>query len=340
MKDFDVSAFGAPQGIVVDVTIDAIYTYNGDKLMNINGTMTLSNLPLPIPIPPIPDAFVVTNQYDANDLLIETKTEINISIPMMGTAIYMGTKQIYAYNSENNISLLTQEESDDGTEWEMLDKTYYFYNADNVEDIELISIEEPSEWIDNVGELVNIEVYLENKNHLAIYQNINITALITNSQGNTIETITEIIPEIYLASYKTYTFTQSYTVADDSIYFITVYIDSYDNDASNDTIHLIATKENGVNIKPINNKTTVYLSQNIPNPANDNTLIAYSLPANGKVTFLVYSINGQLLSSQSVEATTGENTLELKTDNLSAGIYFYAMEFNGQRIVKKMSISR
>jgi hypothetical protein len=82
------------------------------------------------------------------------------------------------------------------------------------------------------------------------------------------------------------------------------------------------------------------MNQNIPNPANHRTLITYSIPAAGQATFSVYSISGQLLLSQSVAANSGENTLELNTDKLAAGIYFYALEFNKQRIVKKMNISR
>jgi hypothetical protein len=82
------------------------------------------------------------------------------------------------------------------------------------------------------------------------------------------------------------------------------------------------------------------MSQNIPNPANNQTLITYSVPTNGQATFLVYSMIGQLVSSQSMEVKTGENTLKLATTNLAPGLYLYALEFKGQRIVKKMTIKR
>ena len=93
-----------------------------------------------------------------------------------------------------------------------------------------------------------------------------------------------------------------------------------------------------VGIKNINGVTVTALSQNIPNPANALTCINYTVPNDGKVMFIVYNINGQVLFTQSNEAKAGENTLELQVGNLPAGLYFYSMEFDKQRIVRKMSV--
>jgi hypothetical protein len=82
------------------------------------------------------------------------------------------------------------------------------------------------------------------------------------------------------------------------------------------------------------------LNQTIPNPANDIALITYSVPTEGNVQFTVYSVNGQTLLTQTQEAKTGENTIELSVSNLTSGLYFYSMEFDGQRIVRKMSVQR
>jgi hypothetical protein len=350
--------------------------------------------------------------------------------------------------------VIIEEKSEEGTSWTVSEKTYYFYNEDNVDDIALISTGEPNPRPDIVGESINLKVLLENKNYLNVYQNVNITALIEDTQGNQIATFTETIDQIYLGVSMLYTFPQNYTVPNDSVYFITVYIDSYDNNKLNDTLHLKRLTHNevadielisietpsattkgvigeSINVKVLlenksilnvyrnvyirvliegaqgnqittfseiigqinvgvsmrytfsqdyivpndsvyyitvyidsydNNKlndtlhlthyttplndiktidnSTVHISQNFPNPADNQTLITYSIPTAGQATFSVYSINGQLLSSQSVKANTGENTLVLNTDKLAAGIYFYAFEFNGQRIVKKMNVSR
>ncbi len=83
-----------------------------------------------------------------------------------------------------------------------------------------------------------------------------------------------------------------------------------------------------------------YLGQNIPNPANTNTLIPFSIPEAGNVSFEVVSITGQVLYKKDIQALTGSNSIELNTETLSAGIYYYRIEFNGQRLVKKMTIQR
>jgi hypothetical protein len=80
------------------------------------------------------------------------------------------------------------------------------------------------------------------------------------------------------------------------------------------------------------------LGQNIPNPSNNATLINYSVPEAGEVVFHVHSISGQLLYSKTIEASRGNQSIELNTSTLAAGIYFYSMEYKGQRLVKRMSV--
>jgi hypothetical protein len=94
-----------------------------------------------------------------------------------------------------------------------------------------------------------------------------------------------------------------------------------------------------VGIKDINN-VNMAVYQNIPNPARDIALITYNIPTDGNVIFTVYSTNGQSLFVQSEEAKAGENTLKMPVSNLATGMYFYSMEFDGQRITKKMSVQR
>jgi hypothetical protein len=556
IKNFDASMFGIPN-MIFNISLDLKFTYSGNKLMNIKGDMELENLSLPFPSS-FPNAITITNQYKGN-LLIESKTELKISIPFVGM-LYTGIKQQYAYNSDDNISVMVQEDSQNETSWIVGQKTYYYYNEDNIEDIVLIH---PSTiQLDTIGTPINIEVSLENKSHLTVFQNVNITAIIQDAQRNVIETLTDTIDKIYYISYLSHTFTRPYFVPDDTVYFITVYIDSYDSMPLNDTIRIkcytgddikdlvlvsineppilidtistlvnievslenksfhtvfqdvnitaiiqdaqknviatltdtidqihsissvlhtftepyivpddtvyfitiyidsydsmplndtvrlkrqtnkdfndlaldsiqispphwgnpvyisvilenksrfvthnnismtalirnskgetVATFTGGVdqiaplyripyrfndsytspihdyffvtvyidsddnnpindtirikyeipiNVKSIDN-VTIYMDQNIPNPANKHTLITYSIPTNGTATFSVYSMKGKLLFSQSVDATSGENTLKLNTEKLASGLYLYTMEFNGRRIVKKMNISR
>jgi hypothetical protein len=82
------------------------------------------------------------------------------------------------------------------------------------------------------------------------------------------------------------------------------------------------------------------LGQNIPNPAIASALIPYSIPQEGKVIFNVMSINGQVLYTKHLQATAGSHLMEIDLNTLSVGIYYYSMEYQGQRIVKKMTIEK
>jgi hypothetical protein len=84
----------------------------------------------------------------------------------------------------------------------------------------------------------------------------------------------------------------------------------------------------------------ITMSQNIPNPANANTLVLYSVPEQGEVTFRIYGEEGQTLYLQTLEAATGAHSIEINTSDLSAGIYFYSMKFKKQHVMKKMNIQR
>ena len=82
------------------------------------------------------------------------------------------------------------------------------------------------------------------------------------------------------------------------------------------------------------------LGQNIPNPANDNTLINYTIPSNGKVRFQIMSLVGQEMYAEETNAQSGTNQITVNTRNLAAGIYYYSVTYKGRRITKKMIIEK
>ncbi len=51
-------------------------------------------------------------------------------------------------------------------------------------------------------------------------------------------------------------------------------------------------------------------------------------------------INNQILYKEEIEASSGTHYVEFNTAGLSNGIYYYSMEYQGQRIVKKMTIQK
>jgi hypothetical protein len=84
----------------------------------------------------------------------------------------------------------------------------------------------------------------------------------------------------------------------------------------------------------------LYLGQNIPNPANNQTTIGYFVPENGKAVFTVMNSVGQIIYTEADNIVAGEHQLKLDIGAWSSGIYFYTLNFNGSKLYRKMIISR
>lgn len=89
--------------------------------------------------------------------------------------------------------------------------------------------------------------------------------------------------------------------------------------------------------KGTNNPFAFSLEQNYPNPFNPNTVISYTLPADGLVSLKVFNTLGQQVSEliNNVQ-NAGGHTVEFNAQNLSSGIYYYKLESNGFVDTKKM----
>jgi hypothetical protein len=80
------------------------------------------------------------------------------------------------------------------------------------------------------------------------------------------------------------------------------------------------------------------LYQNVPNPASGNTMFGYRVPQAGDVTFGIVSLLGQVIHSEVQTVPAGERHFDLDVSSLAAGVYYYFVEFNGQRLTKKLVI--
>jgi hypothetical protein len=194
---------------------------------------------------------------------------------------------------------------------------------------------------DTIGAAVNITVSLLNTDDLNSFEGVPIYAVIESENGEALINRMGSIAEILPSETKQFTFGESYTVPEDSIYRIRVYIGKVDNYQGNDTTEIIreTIKRPVVSITGIDKADSFTLGQNIPNPANNHTRIDYSIPEAGEVIFHLHSVSGQLLYAKTIEATHGKQSLELNTNAFAAGIYFYSIEYKGQRLVKRMMIS-
>lgn len=82
-----------------------------------------------------------------------------------------------------------------------------------------------------------------------------------------------------------------------------------------------------------------HLGQNYPNPARDFTYIPFSLESNEQVISKIYNVEGKIVQTvTTLQLNAGEHTLKLDVSDLSPGIYFYELQTNSFREMKKIII--
>ncbi len=83
------------------------------------------------------------------------------------------------------------------------------------------------------------------------------------------------------------------------------------------------------------------LYENYPNPFNSTTIIRYALSTASEVRLTIYNLLGQELQVVVNERQAiGEYQLQFDAGNLPTGIYYYVMDANQHREVRKMVLSR
>lgn len=104
-----------------------------------------------------------------------------------------------------------------------------------------------------------------------------------------------------------------------------------------------------VKIGQTNNKTQglneleneARLYQNFPNPTNGNTTIKYSLEKGASIAFEMIDVTGKkVISRNEGNQNSGTYSIEINTSELNSGIYFYSILVNGNKITKKMTITK
>lgn len=84
----------------------------------------------------------------------------------------------------------------------------------------------------------------------------------------------------------------------------------------------------------------LYLGQNQPNPAHNQTQIPYYLPKSGAVNFSVTNMLGQTVYHSTESKSSGNHLMQLDISDLGSGIYYYWIVFDEIKIAKKMIITR
>ncbi len=84
-----------------------------------------------------------------------------------------------------------------------------------------------------------------------------------------------------------------------------------------------------------------FLAQNHPNPFNPVTSINFGLKEAGNVTIKVYNTNGQeVVTLAEGYKAAGSYRTQFNGQNLASGVYFYVLEVNNFRSLKKMLLIR
>lgn len=82
------------------------------------------------------------------------------------------------------------------------------------------------------------------------------------------------------------------------------------------------------------------LWQNYPNPVINSTSIKYEIPSAGFVYFEITDLTGKILVKNESKEIAGAHTIELDSRSLNDGVYFYSVEFNGERLTRQLIITR
>ncbi len=85
----------------------------------------------------------------------------------------------------------------------------------------------------------------------------------------------------------------------------------------------------------------IKLSQNQPNPAGSETVIQYELQNNSHVTFEIYDVTGKkVIAVNEGEKNKGRHSINVTTEKLASGTYYYMLKANDNRLTKKMVITK
>ena len=83
------------------------------------------------------------------------------------------------------------------------------------------------------------------------------------------------------------------------------------------------------------------LMQNTPNPFEDETQIAFTLPENAEATVAVYDVAGKVLYKRTIDAVEGYNMLTIKADDLQgSGVMYYNVRTSEFSATRKMIMIR
>ena len=81
------------------------------------------------------------------------------------------------------------------------------------------------------------------------------------------------------------------------------------------------------------------LYQNYPNPFNPSTTIKFDIPKNGNISLKIYDLLGREINTLlNGFRTAGKYEVNFNGSNISSGIYFYRIQYEGESLTKKLML--
>lgn len=138
-----------------------------------------------------------------------------------------------------------------------------------------------------------------------------------------------------------HTFIDSNVTPNTEYYYYIISYGTQNGKTLHSSLYLTRTTEPAIlyttGTAPENLITQFNLAQNYPNPFNPTTTITFDIPRRGRVRLKVYDISGRLVRKLVDEVKSpGSYKTEFDGMNLSSGIYFYQVQFDGNITTKRM----
>ncbi len=205
-------------------------------------------------------------------------------------------------------------------------------------DLQLLSIARPADTLGR--KKVSPVVRLANIGNADV-QDVMLHVEVLDSAMGLLDNISETVNFIRSNDTAEHVFALTYAVPDyDGRYWLRAYVERHADELEpgNDTLMAqFSCKRNNIGIARHDGEGW-NLGQNEPNPASSVTAIPFNVPLDGRVVLSVMGVNGQLLHREEIDATAGANRVELQLETLPAGLYYYSLEYRGQRQVRKMTV--
>ncbi len=111
-----------------------------------------------------------------------------------------------------------------------------------------------------------------------------------------------------------------------------------DKNSENNQTSIIVVQNYFEGIPFVSAADGMQLEQNVPNPFHDKTRIDFRIPQSGNVRLYVMDAMGRMVYQRSDFYGEGGHSVDLEGLGLAAGVYYYGIELNESRLMRKMVV--